>query len=205
MASKICGFFECSGARDALQSLARQLLKVLQVALSRNFRRVWRLILDVRSLTVGEPSAPNGLDAVYREHFAGLMRVAFLMLGSNDAAEDLVHDVFLRCADRLADLENPSSYLRVSVVNACRREFRRRTRLTGVIAEIAVTAPTSETVDLRRALLALGPRKRAAVVLRFYEDMSFDEVASALGCAPSTARSLVRRAMNEMRGAIDER
>lgn len=160
---------------------------------------------DVRSLLVGEPSAPNGLDAVYREHFAGLMRVAFLMLGSNDAAEDLVHDVFLRCADRLTDLENPASYLRVSVVNACRREFRRRARLTSITADVAETAPTSESADLRRALLALGPRKRAAVVLRFYEDMSFDEVAGALGCAPATARSLVRRAMNEMRGAVDER
>lgn len=77
--------------------------------------------------------------------------------------------------------------------------------MTGVVAEVAATAPTSESVDLRRALLALGPRKRAAVVLRFYEDMSFDEVAVSLGCAPSTARSLVRRAMNEMKGAIDER
>lgn len=126
------------------------------------------------------------------------------MLGSNDAAEDLVHDVFLCCADRLADLENPASYLRVSVVNACRREFRRRARLTDELAEVADTPPPFETIDLRRALLALGPRKRAAVVLRFYEEMSFDEVAGALGCAPATARSLVRRAMNEMRGAIDE-
>jgi RNA polymerase sigma factor (sigma-70 family) len=160
--------------------------------------------MNVRSLAVGEPSPPIGLDAVYREHFASLMRLAFLMLGSNDAAEDLVHEVFLRCADRWSDLENPASYLRVSVVNACRREFRRRARLTDVMAEVAEAAPTSGSVDLRRALLALGPRKRAAVVLRFYEDMSFDDVAGALGCAPSTARSLVRRAMNEMRGALDE-
>jgi RNA polymerase sigma factor (sigma-70 family) len=113
--------------------------------------------------------------------------------------------VFLRCVDRLDDLENPASYLRVSVVNACRREFRRRARLTNVMADVVETGPTSESVDLCRALLELGPRKRAAVVLRFYEDMSFDEVAGALGCAPATARSLVRRAMNEMRGAIDER
>ena len=154
---------------------------------------------------MGEPSAPNGLDAVYREHFAGLMRVAFLMLGSNDAAEDLVHDVFLRCADRLTDLENPASYLPRVGRQRLPAGVQRRARLTGVMAEVAEIAPTSESVDLRRALLALSPRKRAAVVLRFYEDMSFDEVARALGCAPATARSLVRRAMNEMRGAIDER
>ncbi len=152
---------------------------------------------------MGEPSAHNGLDAVYREHFGGLMRVAFLMLGSNDAAEDLVHDVFLRCADRLATLDDPQSYLRVAVVNACRREFRRRSRLSDLGVETAGPVPTAESVDLHRALMGLGRRKRAAVILRFYEDLSFEQVAAALGCTPSTARSLVRRAMNEMRGAVE--
>ena len=157
------------------------------------------------SLAVGEPSASNRFDTVYREHFAVLMRVAFLMLGSNNAAEDLVHDVFVRCASRLDELEEPASYLRVAVVNACRHEFRRRARVGSDASRPLEVAVPPDSVDVQRALLALGARQRAAVVLRFYEDLPFDDVARALGCRPATARSLVRRAMKEMRGALDER
>lgn len=155
-------------------------------------------------MAVGESPAPSNLDAIYREQFAGLMRVGFLMLGSNESAEDLVHDVFLRCAPRLAELEHPASYLRVAVVNACRHEFRRRSRLTSLSDELTAVALPPEANGLRTALLGLSARKRAAVVLRFYEDLSFDQVALALGCPPATARSLVRRAVNEMRGVLDE-
>ena len=49
------------------------------------------------------------------------MRLAFLMAGSNAVAEDLVHDVFVRVADRVESLADPGPYLRVAVVNACRR------------------------------------------------------------------------------------
>jgi DNA-directed RNA polymerase specialized sigma24 family protein len=121
-------------------------------------------------LTVGDSLPQNALDAVYREHFAGLMKVAFLMLGSNDAAEDLVHDVFLRCAERLSGLDNPASYRRVSVINACRTEFRRRSRLTHTVAETVVPEPQSDSGELHTALLALAPRKagghRVAILRR---------------------------------------
>src|SRR4051794_41672055 len=66
--------------------------------------------------------------ATYREHFAALVRVAFLLTGSNEGAEDAVHDTFLRCRTRLADLEDPRSYLRAAVVNECRSVHRRARR-----------------------------------------------------------------------------
>jgi len=154
---------------------------------------------------VGASSDRSRLDVVYREQFARLMRVAYLMMGSNDIAEDLVHDVFVRCSQRLGDVDDPASYLRACVVNACRREHRRRARLEPLDGDSGSTNMPTLTLDLRRALWKLGVHKRAAVVLRFYADLPFDEVAGVLGCRPATARSLVRRAMKEMRDDLDER
>ena len=65
-------------------------------------------------------SADNAADAAYREHFAPLARIAFLLTGSAAEAEDVVHDVFARCVDRLEHVDHAGSYLRAAVVNECR-------------------------------------------------------------------------------------
>lgn len=149
--------------------------------------------------------ADDLLEAEYRRHFGSLMRVAVLMTGSNTVAEDLVHDVFVRCADRLGDLEDPGSYLKVSVVNACRRHHRTSPSDLDEGSLPAVAEPAiADAVAVRRALMEMSPRRRAAVVLRFYERMPHDEIAAALGCRPATARSLVRRGLNDLKGALDE-
>jgi RNA polymerase sigma factor (sigma-70 family) len=153
---------------------------------------------------VDEVSDRRTLDAIYREHFPSLMGTAFLMLGSNDSAEDLVHDVFLRCAPKLQDLDNPASYLRAAVINACRREHRRRARLVPLEVDLVGVSLAPELVDLRAILLRLPAKQRAAIVLRFHADLSYEDVASQLGCTPSTARSLVRRGTRKMRGEFDE-
>jgi RNA polymerase sigma factor (sigma-70 family) len=57
--------------------------------------------------------------------------------------------------------------------------------------------------ELWRAILALPPRQRAAIVLRFYEDLSERETADALGCSTAAAKSLVARAMQTLRAQIE--
>jgi RNA polymerase sigma factor (sigma-70 family) len=57
--------------------------------------------------------------------------------------------------------------------------------------------------ELWRAVLALPPRQRAAIVLRFYEDLSERETADALGCSTAAAKSLVARAMQTLRAQIE--
>lgn len=163
------------------------------------------LIVDDRVSPRVSSSESDELEIAYRRHFAALMRIAFLMVGSNAVAEDLVHDVFIRCSGRLAQLDDPGTYLRTSVVNACRRHHRRDRGLSGRSVEPAVEegASTTDAVAVRRALAATTPRRRAALVLRYYEDLSHDDIAEALGCRPSTARSLVRRGLNDLRGAFD--
>lgn len=144
---------------------------------------------------------PTGMDDTYRRLFAPLVQVALLMTGSPAAAEDAVHDVFLRCADRLEGLDDPPSYLRAAVVNECRSQHRRRSRNVSLEAEPQVQLP-EELVETLDALDRLTPRRRAAVVLRYFVDVHDDEIARILGCRPATVRSLVRRALNDLREAL---
>lgn len=147
----------------------------------------------------------RSLEDVYRTEFAGLMRLAYLMTGSNAVAEDLVHDVFVRVADRIDLLENPAPYLRVAVVNACRHHHRRAMRLTRPASETGdPEPPTADAVAVRQALMAMSARRRAAVVLRFYADLPHEQIADALGCRTATARSLVHRGLEDLRGALDD-
>ena len=154
------------------------------------------------------PAAASGddrsLEGAYRVHFPALMRIAFLMTGSNAVAEDLVHDVFVRCSGRFSQLDDPRSYLSAAVVNACRRHHRRENRVTdGPMPTVESEPSTADAVAMRRALLAMTPNRRAALVLRFYEDLTHDDIAVVLGCRPATARSLVRRGLDELRGVFD--
>jgi DNA-directed RNA polymerase specialized sigma24 family protein len=81
------------------------------------------------------------------------MRLAFLMTGSNAVAEDLVHDVFVRVADRIDSREDPAPYLRMAVVNACRRHLRRAMRLARPGSETGdPEPPTADAIAVRQAL-----------------------------------------------------
>ena len=132
-----------------------------------------------------------------------LRRVAFLITGSSADAEDIVQEVFARCAGRIGDLDHPPSYLRAAVVNECRARHRRRGRhpvdvdLVGRAAELPV-----EVIETLDALRGLDGRKRAAVVLRYFVDIPDDDIAEILGCTPSTVRSLIRRAVIELREVL---
>lgn len=156
-------------------------------------------------MSTGLAKKPAELDDLYEAHFVDLSRVAYLMTGSAAAAEDAVHEVFLRCIDRLQSVDHPRSYLRSAVVNECRSQFRR-----GQLAERyrRQAGPTPdqelphELLETREALSVLTPRQRAAVVLRYFVDLPDDEIADVLGCRPTTVRSLVHRALAQLREVL---
>ncbi len=129
---------------------------------------------------------------LYRTQFPVLMRVAFLMTGSNETAEDVVQDTFIRCRSRLGDLEHPPSYLRAAVINECRSVYRRSRRRRVDSQDIKDELP-ADLVDLRDALGRLPWRQRAAIVLRYFVDVPDSDIAEFLACKPSTVRSLIRR------------
>ena len=149
-----------------------------------------------------EAAGETGLEDLYRDHFASLMRVAFLLSDSAAAAEDAVHEVFLRCAPRLSHIEHPPSYLRAAVVNECRTAHRRSQRHDGGEDDRRVYELPHELVETRAALAGLAPRQRAAVVLRYFVDLPDAEIAEILGCRPATVRTLLHRAIRHLREVL---
>ncbi|MGD9751944.1 MAG: RNA polymerase sigma factor [Acidimicrobiia bacterium] len=143
----------------------------------------------------------DGVAEIYERCAPVLVRVAFLLTGSRADAEDAVQDVFARCAVRLHSVDHPESYLRTVLVNECRTRHRRARRDGGAGVERAVSMP-EHLVELRDALAGLGERRRAAVVLRYFCDLDYSEIAVLLRCRETTARSLVHRAVRDLRGAL---
>jgi RNA polymerase sigma-70 factor (sigma-E family) len=144
--------------------------------------------------------------AVFREAYDPLVRTAYLIVGSRAQAEEVVQDVFVAALKRWETIEVPRAYLRTSTVNACRSLLRRRTterRLLEKTIPVTVMSvgPEDPLVD---ALATLSERQRVAVVLRYYEDRSEAEIAAALGCAQGTVKSLLSRALEQLRGSFQE-
>lgn len=104
------------------------------------------------------------------------------------------------------------AYLRKAVVNLCMshhrrtkvaRSYVRRETARSDGREATTALPDVETrLELHSALATLPDRQRTAVILRFYSDLSEDQVAQALGCSVTAARSLVFRAMGTLRSLI---
>ncbi|MGN6695361.1 MAG: RNA polymerase sigma factor [Aquihabitans sp.] len=148
----------------------------------------------------------HDLEALYREHYETVVRLAHILTGDRARAEELAQDAFVRIAPRLGTIDNPPGYLRTVLVNLCRDDGRRATRAMDhpippprVAPEPAV--PTTSTA-VWLALQALPERQRIAVTLRFYLDLPDDEIAEALGSRPGTVRSLVHRALATLKEAV---
>jgi RNA polymerase sigma factor (sigma-70 family) len=113
-----------------------------------------------------------------------------------------VQDVFVRLLARERSVEHPDAYLRASVINACRNERRRRDleRRRQPAPEVGCELE----VDHLRSVLAVLPwAQRAAIVLRYYEDLPEAEIAVILGCAPGTVKSHLHRGLSRMREVVE--
>jgi RNA polymerase sigma-70 factor (sigma-E family) len=158
-----------------------------------------------------EATARGRLEELYVRHAPDGIRLAFLLTGDRALAEDLVQEAFLRFVGRLGYLRNPDAfvpYLRRTLVNLSRSHFRRRKverdYARGVGATTEPTSPSADDLDedIHAVLLRLPERQRAAMVLRFYEDLSDTQTAEILRCRPGTVRSLVSRGMKTLRSEL---
>jgi len=154
-----------------------------------------------------ERSDGGRLEELFRVHAPEATRLAFLLTGERALAEDLVQDAFVKLLGRFRDLRNPDAfwwYLRRTIVNLSRSQFRRRkverTWLATQRPEAAASGPDlGERDRMRRALMTLRPEQRAAIVLRYYEDLSEADTAEALGIPIGTVKSTVSRGMDRLR------
>jgi RNA polymerase sigma-70 factor (sigma-E family) len=148
---------------------------------------------------------PGSLADLYRERYVPMVRLAYLMVGSATVAEDLVQDAFARMYRHWDTTQHPRAYLRTAVVNACRSHLRRLAleRAYRRHPSAAANHQVAEADELFDALAVLPSRQRAALVLRFYEDLSEADIAVALGCRPGTVKSLLHRGLAELRKVVE--
>lgn len=148
-------------------------------------------------------SPDTAFDELYRSERDRLVRLAFLLTGSQAAAEDVVQDVFLRARTRLDQVDTPAAYLHRSVTNACWSWHRRRRREEQYRPERPVVVAGTSDVEMWDALARLAPRRRQVLVLRYYLDYTEAQVAEALGCRLGTVKSATHRALQDLRRVLE--
>jgi RNA polymerase sigma factor (sigma-70 family) len=153
----------------------------------------------------GDEAAFAQLVASYH---ADMARVALTACGDRELAADAVQSAWLVAWRKLHSLRDPDRvrpWLLSVTANEARQLLRRR---HGRVVEIDVDAPGDsrgdpcegiERVDLRRALARLSADDRAVLGLHYGVDLSWDELAAALGTSPSTARKRLSRAIDRLR------
>jgi RNA polymerase sigma-70 factor (sigma-E family) len=144
---------------------------------------------------------PQGFVDTYRSRWVPMVRLARLLTAGDPAAEELVQDAFLRVRARWDAIENPAAYVRAAVVNGCRNHQRRRKierRQTP-----AHNVADGARFELRAALESLPVRQRTAVVLRYYEDLPEAEIAELLDCSVAAVKSLLHRAVQDLRKVVE--
>ncbi len=146
----------------------------------------------------------DSFEDVFRRESLGMIRLAYLMVGSAPLAEEVVQDAFARLLERWERIEQPAAYLRTCVVNGCRTAHRRRALERKHAARATVPVAGVLGVDhLQDALAALPVKRRAAIILRYYQDLSETEIAEALGVRPGTVKSLVSRGLAQLREVVE--
>jgi RNA polymerase sigma factor (sigma-70 family) len=151
-----------------------------------------------------EERAATGFDELYRAEYPGMVRLAYLLVRDRELAVEVTHDAFARVLERWDKLDRPGAYLRTAVVNASRDALRRRIfrrSRTHVAGLVEVTSPARDDY-LADALAQLAPKRRAAIVLRYYLDLSEVEIADTLGVRPGTVKSLLHRGLADLRAAF---
>jgi RNA polymerase sigma-70 factor (ECF subfamily) len=158
---------------------------------------------------------------LYREFAPAIFRFCRRALPTREDAEDATMEIFMKLRDKLIQYDQTrsfSAWLYKVAANHCwdllRRRKTRQDKETGDLENVPLEHPdpnqleklieqrTSE--EVRRALAKLGARARMALVMRYYSDMSYDEIADALGVRRAFVGVVLLRARHELRQSLGE-
>ncbi len=145
----------------------------------------------------------SSFEVVFAREREPMLRLAYLLLGSESMAEEAVQDAFARLLDAWSTVANPGGFVRTATVNRCRDLLRRRTLASRVLLRFRpepVVGPGDHYVlDL---LASLDRDRREVLVLRFYLGHTTAEIAALLGVPEGTVRSRMQRGIEDLRGAL---
>jgi len=170
----------------------------------------------VRTLAVTgvATTASSDFASVYAAHHAEALRLAYLLCGNRERAEDAVAEAFVRVYRQMQrnDIANPKAYVRRAVVNEINSRFRRlaleRREAAKRSGDDRGSRSTDESIadadQMFAALRQLSDRQRTAIVLRFYEDLPEKAIAEAMGVSVGTVKSTLSRGMDRLRALLGE-
>jgi RNA polymerase sigma-70 factor (ECF subfamily) len=158
---------------------------------------------------------------LYREYAPAIFRFCRRALPTREDAEDATMDVFMKLKDKLVQYDQTRSFtawLYKVAANHCwdvlRRRKSRQDKETDDLENVPLEHPDPNQLDqlieqrtseeVRRALEKLGARARMALVMRYYSDMTYDEIADALGVRRAFVGVVLLRARHELRHALGE-
>jgi RNA polymerase sigma-70 factor (sigma-E family) len=170
--------------------------------------------MDVATGGLRDESADVAVTALFRAHYAGLVRLAVLLVDDDGSAEDLVQDAFARLHRRWRRLRDPDAaygYLRTAVVNGSRSRLRRlRTvRQNPEPPPVDLPSPEGDVIvreehaTVRAALDALPRRQREVLVLRYYASYSEADIAETLGISRGAVKSHASRGIAALTRSLE--
>jgi RNA polymerase sigma-70 factor (sigma-E family) len=162
----------------------------------------------------GAADADLAITAIYGTEYRSLVRMAAMLLGDVGSAEEVVQDSFIatRAAWRgLRDIDKGVHYLRRSVLNRSRSVLRHRAVAGKHMPAPEPDPPSAEQAAITRlqrvavtaALRSLPTRQREALVLRFYLDLSEEQVASAMQISQGAVKSHTARGKAALRSLLE--
>jgi RNA polymerase sigma factor (sigma-70 family) len=156
------------------------------------------------------------IDILFRRHYAALLRLGVVILGSREAAEDAVQDAFValhRHRSTLRDPEAAEAYLRSAVLNRCRSWVRRQVTQRAVRPLILVrehdegpevaTVAREEVGSLVAAMRTLATRQREVLACRYVLELSVAETAQLLGISEGSVKAHAHRGLQNLQQRIE--
>ena len=139
----------------------------------------------------------------FAETHRPMLRMAYLITGSKAQAEEAVQECFVRVFERWRRIDDPAAYMRRAVINRCASWHRHRAVVRRTQSAVATEESYKDHPDeFRDVLDSLPPRRRAVVILRFYEGLDTAEIARSLGISKGTVKSTLHRALEQMKGTL---
>jgi len=165
------------------------------------------LVTEPRPIFATRPDeAGAAYDARFEVARERLVRICAGFVGA-DAAEDVVHDAYLRGRSRfgqLRDIDLFEAWLTRLAINLCVNRTRSGRRLRDLLPSLRPTPPVQRDAGLRELVERLSPRERTLVVLRYGHGYRFDEIARMTGLSTVNARSIVFRARRRLAEELRE-
>lgn len=162
-----------------------------------------------------KPKQPAGLQedlvAYIRGHQEEFYRLAYSYVKNRDNALDIVQDAIIRALDSLGGLKNPE-YLRTwfyrILVNESLQFLRKNKRIQfddqGFTDIVYLDRDVPQAVDLYRAVGKLEPSLKTVIILKYFEDMTFEQISQVTGDNLSTVKSRLYRALQLLKPLIEE-